>query len=283
MGIVPMATRLMRPTTPFSALAAALRVAAWALAALLALAAGRALADDETVGEPFKPDEALLRQVASLARGGASQLAAGGGAAEPASTSSTGQAAPTAPGVRVDVQVGKLDPRLRLAPCARIEPYLPPGVPLWGASRVGLKCVQGAKAWNVSLPVTVHVYGRAVVASANLAPGTVLEADMLTVAEVDVAAAPGAAIARPELALGRTLAHPLVAGGTLRQTDLKARQWFAAGETVRVVAGGSGWQVVTEAQAVSAGIEGQVVRVRTESGRLLMARPTGEHEVEVTM
>jgi flagella basal body P-ring formation protein FlgA len=236
-----------------------------------------ALADEGAAPAPaFAPDAMLLQQVTALARGGASQLAPGVSTAPDVASAAPG-------GVRVDVQVGKLDPRLRLAPCARIEPYLPPGMPLWGASRVGLKCVQGPKAWNVSLPVTVHVYGRSTVATTNLAPGTVLEADMLSVAEVDLAAAPGAAVMQPGLAVGRTLSHPIVAGGALRQTDLKPRQWFAAGETVHVVAGGNGWRVVTDAQAVSAGIEGQVVRVRTDSGRLLTARPTADHQVELTL
>ena len=40
----------------------------------------------------------------------------------------------------------------------------------------------------------------------------------------------------PKLAVGRTLAQNLRPGQTLRQTHLKSRQWFVAGETVRVVA-----------------------------------------------
>jgi flagella basal body P-ring formation protein FlgA len=35
------------------------------------------------------------------------------------------------PGMRLEVEVGELDPRLKLAPCDRIEPYLPSGVRLW--------------------------------------------------------------------------------------------------------------------------------------------------------
>ena len=31
------------------------------------------------------------------------------------------------------------------------------------------------------------------------------------------------------------------------------------------------------------GIEGQSARVRTDGGRLLNARPTGDHQVEVTL
>ena len=53
-----------------------------------------------------------------------------------------------APGaLRVEIEPGRLDPRLRLAPCERIEPYLPPGARAWGRSRVGLRCVQGPAPW----------------------------------------------------------------------------------------------------------------------------------------
>ena len=184
---------------------------------------------------------------------------------------------------RIEVEVGSLDPRLKLAPCQRIEPYLPPGLPVWGRTRIGLKCTQGEKNWNVTLPVTVHVWARSLVTQATLPAGTTLAPEHFTEAEVDLAAAPGLPIAQPGLAVGRTLAKPLAAGSALRPSDLKARQWFAAGETVRVVAIGAGWQVVTEAEALNPGLEGQLVRVRTESGRLLQGRPVGDRQVEVAL
>ena len=232
--------------------------------ALAALAAAPpALAQDEP---GYTPDNTLLQQVETMARTGAS-----------AATAEQPQ------GVRVDVKVGKLDPRLKLAPCQHIDTYLPPGLPVWGATRMGLRCTQGAKLWNVSIPIQVSVYAQATVLKAALPAGTVLDASQLGQAEVDIAAAPGAAVADPMLAVGRVLGRAVAAGTTLRQTDLKARQFFAAGETVRVNAVGPGWQVVTEAQAISAGIEGQAVRVRTESGRLLTARPVGDRQVEVAL
>ena len=237
------------------------RLAGVALAVLAAV--GPAQAQDEP---GYAPDSQLLAQVETMAR--------------------TGAAAATAEqtrGVRVEVKVGKLDPRLKLAPCQHIDTYLPPGLPVWGATRMGLRCTQGAKLWNVSLPIQVSVYAQATVLKAALAAGTVLDASQLAQAEVDIAAAPGAAVSDPMLAVGRTLQRSVAAGATLRQADLKARQFFAAGETVRVTALGPGWQVVTEGQAISAGIEGQTVHVRTESGRLLNARPTGDRQVEVTL
>jgi hypothetical protein len=41
--------------------------------------------------------------------------------------------------LRMEVAVGELDSRLRLAPCARIEPYIPVGARLW--VKPGWACV----------------------------------------------------------------------------------------------------------------------------------------------
>ena len=184
---------------------------------------------------------------------------------------------------RVEIAVGQLDPRLRLAPCERVQPYLPAGSKPWGKTRVGLRCVQGPTPWNVFLPVTVKVFARSLVAAGPLSAGTVLAAADLREAEVDLAAAPGAAIAQSAAAVGRTLARPLAAGDALRQTDLKVRQWFAAGDTVQLLAVGNGYSVSGEGQAMSPGLEGQAVRGRTESGRIVTGQAVGEHRVELSL
>ena len=79
------------------------------------------------------------------------------------------------------------------------------------------------------------------------------------------------------------LARPLPAGAAVRQSDLKQRQWFAAGDTVQLVARGSGFSVTGEGQAMSAGIEGQTVRVRTDNGRMLSGQAVGLNRVEVQL
>lgn len=188
-----------------------------------------------------------------------------------------------AAGARVEVEVGQLDPRLHLAPCERIQPYLPAGSRAWGKTRIGLRCLQGATRWNVYLPVTVHVFGKALVAAAALHAGTPLTAADLREAEVDLAAGSTPALADAAAALGRSLARPLAAGDTLRQSDLKARQFFGAGETVQLVAVGPGYQVSGEGQALSNGLEGQTVKVRTESGRVVSGQAIGEHRVEIPL
>ncbi|MFG6465621.1 flagellar basal body P-ring formation chaperone FlgA [Roseateles sp. BYS87W] len=208
-------------------------------------------------------DPALLERVRTLAETAAR-------AAAPADT-------------RVTVEVGALDARLKLAACAQVQPYLPPGVAAWGRSRIGLRCLDGAVKWNVTVPVRVAVYGRAVVASQPLPTGTTLSQEHLAWADIDIAAEPGAVFTNAQALLGRSLARPVAAAEALRAPSLKVRQWFAAGETVQVRAVGPGFAVAAEAQALTAGLEGQDVRVRFESGRVASGRAVAERRVELAL
>lgn len=234
-------------------------------ALLLALVGTLVRAQMTAAAEPASGlDSGLEQQVRALALNGTKATSAAG-----------------AP--RVEVSVGQLDPRLRLAPCQHVEPYLPDGMRMWGKSRIGLRCTQGPSRWNVYLPITVRVFGTALVASNGVSAGAVLTAEDLAQAEVDLAEDNSAPIVNADLAVGRTLTRALKAGQSLRQSHLKARQWFAAGETVTVLAQGDGFSVAGEAQALNPGIEGQPVRVRTEGGRVLTGLPVGEHRVELPL
>ena len=246
---------------------AATRAFAWWLARTLAWAIliGYGLLG---VSAPAKADDTALALDASLL--------------ESVRTLALGKAA-EAGAPRVEVTIGQLDPRLHLAPCQSIEPYLPAGVRLWGKARVGLRCKVGPTPWNVYLPITVKVWGRALVVPAGAVAGTVLTNADLAEAEVDLAEDFTPALVEPRLAVGRVLAQNLKPGQTLRQGHLKVRQWFVAGETVKVVASGDGFALESEAQALSNGVEGQPARVRTENGRVLTGLPSGERRIEVSL
>lgn len=187
------------------------------------------------------------------------------------------------PRARVVVLPGALDSRLTLAPCGQVQPFLPAGVPPWGRSRVGLRCTRGPVAWQVYLPLTVQVWAAAPVANAALPVGARLDASQLGLAEVDWAASSSPPAATAAELQERQLARPVSAGQPLRAADLKSRHWFAQGDTVRIVAQSAGFSISTEGQAMGPGIEGQNVRVRTESGRVLVGQPVGERRVELSL
>ena len=171
--------------------------------------------------------------------------------------------------LRLEVSVGQLDSRLRLAACARVEPYLPAGASLWGRTRLGLRCIDGAVRWNVFLPITVKAWGPAWVLAGNVAAGAVLTPQDATKAEVDWAAEPAAIVANPQSWVGLIAARPLLAGQALRQNMVRAPELFKSGAPVRVVVQGAGYAVTSSGQAMSAGSEGQNVRVRMPNGRLI--------------
>jgi len=175
-----------------------------------------------------------------------------------------------------------LDPRLHLAPCTRVQPHLPAGAPPWGRTRVGLRCTEGAR-WNVYLPLEVQVLAPAWRARTALPAGTRLSQDLLERAETDWSAGATPPLAELPALLDRVLARPLAAGQAPRAGDLQARQWFTSGERVRLVARGAGFAVDAEGQALNAGIEGQPVRVRTESGRVVVGRAAGPARVELAL
>lgn len=191
-----------------------------------------------------------------------------------------GPAAPAAGSPRIEVVLGQLDPRLHLAPCERIEPYLPPNSRMWGRTRIGLRCTRGPVAWNVYLPLTVKAWGRALVLPAGAQAGSVVADADLDEADVDLADENGAAFTERRQVAGRTLAQSLRPGQAIRQSHIKARQYFAAGDSVRVVAAGPGFSLESTGQAMSNGIEGQPAKVRIESGVVVTGLPAGERRME---
>ena len=185
--------------------------------------------------------------------------------------------------LRMEVSIGSLDSRLRLAPCARVEPYLPTGSRLWGRTRIGLRCVEGATAWNVYLPVTVKAFGPAWVLAAPVAAGATLTAGDAVEAEVDWAAESAPIMANPDLWVGQVAARPLAAGQALRQAMVRAPQLFRAGAQVKVMAQGPGYAISSAGRAMSAGSAGQVVRIRMDNGRVVSGTVAENGTVDVTL
>lgn len=171
--------------------------------------------------------------------------------------------------LRMEVAVGELDRRLRLAPCARIEPYIPAGTRLWGKTRLGLRCLEGSAKWNVFLPVTIKAYGPAWVIRDQVAPGAVLTAADAVEAEVDWAEQASPIVSQPSQWVGQVASRTLTSGQALRQAMIRPAQVFQAGTQIRVVAQGPGFQIVSAGQAMSAGVIGLPARVRMDNGRVM--------------
>ncbi|MFT5934739.1 MAG: flagella basal body P-ring formation protein FlgA [Hydrogenophaga sp.] len=185
--------------------------------------------------------------------------------------------------LRAEVVVGALDSRLRLAPCARVEPHLPAGTRLWGRARVGLRCVDGPTRWNVYLPVTVKAWGPAWVIQRPVSAGDTLTQEDAELTEVDWAEQKASVLATPAMWVGQQAAYTLLPGQALRQHMVRPTEAFSAGSQVRVTQTGAGFEVMVTGQALSRGFLGQSTRVRLSNGKIVTGLVRDGQTVELAL
>lgn len=184
------------------------------------------------------------------------------------------------PASRVEVTVGTSNSRMQLAPCARMEPFIPNGTRLWGRATLGVRCVSGAT-WQAFLPVQIRVYGLAPVAARPLAVGESVTETDIRHEDVELSLYPPGSIADISQVGGKQLIRPVTAGQTLLANWFRARQVLAQGDTVRVVYAGPGFSVTSEGRALAHAVEGQAVRVAMESGRTVTGIARADRVVEL--
>ncbi|HKO88557.1 MAG TPA: flagellar basal body P-ring formation chaperone FlgA [Burkholderiales bacterium] len=175
---------------------------------------------------------------------------------------------------RVEVKMGQLDPRLRLAPCAKIEPFIPAGTRLWGRSNIGIRCVEGAS-WSTYLPIHVRIYAPAVVAARPLSAGQeVLESDV-RLEEIELTRERPGVFTDPAQLAGRLLMRQVDAGQALRADQTRLKPVIKAGDTVKLSYSGTGFNVSVDGKALSTAADGQSLKVQIETGKILsgIARP----------
>ncbi|WP_424858695.1 MULTISPECIES: flagellar basal body P-ring formation chaperone FlgA [unclassified Tepidimonas] len=185
--------------------------------------------------------------------------------------------------LRAEIEVGTLDPRLQLAPCRRVEPYLPAGTRLWGRSRIGLRCAEGPTPWNVFLPIYVRVWGPGWVLRRPVAPGETLGPEHAEAAEVDWTAYREAVLVRPQDWQGLQAVRGLGAGQVLRTGVVRAPQVFEPGSTVRLRLEGPGFVVMATGEALGHGRIGEPVRVRLPNRRILVGTVLDAQTVVLTL
>jgi flagella basal body P-ring formation protein FlgA len=181
---------------------------------------------------------------------------------------------------KVGIEVGAIDPQLQLEPCARVEGFVPSGGRLWGKTTVGARCAQGAN-WVIYVPITVTVEAPVVVAARPLANGRVLAAEDVSLQTLDLTQLPAGVLTDTAAAVGQTLTVGLLPGYPVRQDMLRAPLVIRQGQSVRLVAQGSGFGVSAEGKALGNAAAGQTVQVRTANGQTVsgVARPDGSVEV----
>lgn len=165
--------------------------------------------------------------------------------------------------------------------CPSIDVSMDSSARAWGKTTVHVRC-SGETAWNLYVPVEIHVFTPYVVSARPLRAGQVLLADDLGLRQGDLAELPQGVITDLDQAVGRLTRVTLPANRPLRNDMLRQVWVVTQGQTVKVVSGGVGFQVSSDGKALNNAIAGQIVQVRLASGQTVsgLAQKNGTVNVD---
>lgn len=181
---------------------------------------------------------------------------------------------------QVSVTTAPLDPRLNLAACHETSYFVPPGSRLWGNTNIGVRC-SAPNLWTIYIPATVSIVADLVFSARPLSPGQTVTAADIQIRSGDMTQYAAGSISDPAQAIGKTVALGIAADYPLRADMLRAPYVILQGQSVKLIAGGRGFQVNSEGKALNNATAGNPVSVRTQSGRVIkaIARESGVAEV----
>lgn len=181
-----------------------------------------------------------------------------------------------------DVRISVSDPdtRLNLSACVAPEAFLPPNGRLWGRTAVGVRCLAPTP-WAIYMTATVQIIDDYITPAHTLSSGQLISAQDLLTLSGDLTALPLGSVTHATDAIGRTVTRTLQAGMPIRATFLRQPRAVQQGQTVKIIARGSGFSIATEARALSNGNAGQTVRARTPSGQVVSGLAQAGGVVEV--
>lgn len=174
------------------------------------------------------------------------------------------------PGRRVEIQVGNIDPRLRLSACPQDLSFALNGNGrALGRVQVKVQCV-GDHAWTKYVPAEVKVFEPVLVASHTLSRGILLEESHLSIQELDISQLRRTPLFDSQQAIGKELKHSLTAGSPVALESLRLPKVVQRGDMVLLVAETESLQVRQQAEALEDGEVGKLIDVRNASSKLVV-------------
>ena len=185
---------------------------------------------------------------------------------------------------RTTVELGNLDPRLRLAPCTMgLRAFAPMGTRAMGGSLVGVQCV-GPTRWSVFLRVNVVVEAPVLVAYRGLARGGVITADDLRIEVRRIDSLRSGYVSDFAQAVGMVASRHIRAGAALTPRMLNAQRLVRRGERVIMLISSGAMTVRASGKSLSDGVMGQVIDLRNaRTGKRVSGRVNGLGTVEVAL
>jgi len=189
---------------------------------------------------------------------------------------------------KVEIKVGTLDPRLRLAACSETLAFnLLDTAGNGGNVNVQVVCNRAATAsgrWTILVPALATVFRPVAIAGRSLQRGELISAADVTTEIRDMNQYRQGFALEPELIIGKEAKYPVAKGEAFRTSALAAPLVIKSGEEVSIEASVGTISVVTNGTATGDGRLGQQIRVKNNhSERVINARVVGPGKVQSLM
>lgn len=176
-------------------------------------------------------------------------------------------------------EVSAIDSRITLESCAKLQAFLPQGSPLMGRTMIGVRCNEN-KGWSILVPVQIKTSLDVWVSGRQLAAGHVLQLADLTTQTIETTRVDG--ITDPLKITGKVLRYGIGAGQMLRDNMLRVPYSVTQGQTVPIVLLGKGFTVRSAGVALSNASDGETVKVKSETGKVVSGQARGNGSVEIS-
>lgn len=181
-----------------------------------------------------------------------------------------------------EIEIGRLDPRLRLRQCtAPLQAFAVGNRSPIGATSVAIRC-EGDHPWKLYVTARVVVYSDVLVAARPLNRGEPVQAGDLRRERKDLSRLPYGYLTDPVNATGKVLKRSYLAGQVLQPRQLAAPTLIKRGQQVTLHARAGGIEIRMGGQALSDGSAGDRIRVRnTSSDRVVEGEVVAKGVVKV--
>ena len=164
-------------------------------------------------------------------------------------------------------KLGHLDRHLVLPQCSRPKVDWSDPAMTTGNTAVLIACLDGG--WSLRLPVVVTEKHMGVVLTRAVSVGEVLQPSDVSLAEITNPGMARNVLTDLNQAIGMTMRSSLPVGGWLRSFMVRPPYVVHAGQAVKVIAGGEGFNVESEGIANSNAAVGDSISVRMPTGRVV--------------
>ncbi len=163
----------------------------------------------------------------------------------------------------------------------QVQPFLPQGQQAWARVTVGVRCVSGPNA-TIYVSAQVKVEGNFVTMVRPVSGGQPLAEGDVQLEQGELTAHPADLVLTLKDAVGQVAKQALSPGQALRGLYLQHENSIRAGQSVRVIANGSGFSVVNHGRALNSAMRGELIRVRLDDGQILNGIAADAGSVDVS-